>query len=143
MEKGINKKRIVYVSYGNVSENQKTSSQVSHTIAEVSVTVSAAAASAAVILNAAIGWQTLPEAETEIIFKIWRVSSSSKVMIYSAKDSCAGAGVNKLTTFVHVDTSMDAGFTASQGIEYVLTADTPRAENINCIEFTAATTVQT
>lgn len=94
----------------------------------------------AVLLRTVIGWRATGVSaipKTDVIFKLWRGAPVTGTLIFSADDS-ADIERNALTAMVHVD----SGFTASQQVTYVLTAEAPDpgkpATIIGPITFTAA-----
>lgn len=76
-----------------------------------------------VIINATIIWKLLPGnkvQESEVIFKIRRVSTDADEVIFSAKESNNGHYVKRKTILSHVDSS----FRPNQENTYVLAMDT-------------------
>ncbi len=80
----------------------------------------------AISLRATVGWmaQNVGRNTTRVIFKIWRGAPVTGTLVVSVEDS--GESVfdrDKVTTF----SGVDSGFTGSQTVTYVLTAELPDA----------------
>ncbi len=75
-----------------------------------------------VVLRGTVGWLiTKPGIAfliTDVVFKLWRGAPVTGELIFSVEDS-SDFDKNKVTSFAHVDT----GFSGSQEVTYVLTAE--------------------
>jgi len=97
--------------------------------------------SSEVVLMGTVGWKNTSQAATpkaSVIYKLWRGAPNTGSLIFSVNDS-ADVERNKVTSFAQVDT----GFSASQNVTYILTAEltdpTKSANVIGALTLTAVT----
>ena len=88
------------------------------------------AADTQIVLRGTVGWRSTGPAtpKTDVVFKLWRGAPLTGQLIFSVDDSI-DVDRNKVTEFAQVD----SGFTTSQSVTYVLTAelvDPARAANV-------------
>jgi hypothetical protein len=92
-------------------------------LAEVTVSVGV---NSSVSVRATVGWmaQFIGLNSTRVIFKIWRGAPVTGVLVVSVEDSGeSNFDKDKVTTF----TGVDFGFTSTQTVTYVVTAELPNA----------------